>query len=55
MSTKRYIDVAGVVEMPAKYSFNQAVDEFLKFIEAKGCTFGGGFVELDEDGNQIEN
>jgi len=55
MKNKRYIDIAGVVEMPAEYSFNQAVDEFSKFIEAKGCTFGGGFVELDENGIQIEN
>jgi len=52
---KKYIDIKGVVELPDKYSFNQAIDDFLKYLRNRDCTFGGGFVEIDENGNEIDN
>jgi len=34
---------------------NQFLDEFIKFIENKGWFFGGGSIQIDEEGNKIND
>lgn len=51
----KYFDISGVIETPDNVTFDQINNEFIEFIESKGYSFGGGFGEIDEDGNEIEN
>lgn len=34
---------------------NEFLDAFIEFIESKGLSFGGGCIQIDEQGKKINN
>jgi hypothetical protein len=55
MANKRYFNIDATVEVPAWFTFDEFETAFGKFIEQNSWTYGGGIVELDEEGNQIKS
>jgi hypothetical protein len=45
----RLIEINGVVEMPSCISLDQFVDMFIRFIEAHGWFFGGGYKDVTDE------
>lgn len=43
------IEIEGCLDVPSGVSLNDAVEEFLAFIESRGWYFGGGFQEFKDD------
>ena len=46
--------IDGCLEVPVNMTQEEMVTEFIKLIETKGWFFGGGIIELDEDGNLLD-
>ena len=52
----RLIEINGVVEMPPCISLDQFVDMFIRFVEAHGWFFGGGYKDVtDEEYSKSES
>jgi len=54
MEGYKYFQIDGCLEVPEDFDQNKMVDEFIKLIETKGWFFGGGIIEVDEDGNLLD-
>jgi hypothetical protein len=43
---RKEIEINGCVEIPAEMTVDEFLDDFIEFLESKGCYFGGGFQEI---------
>ena len=43
---RKEIEINGCVEIPAEMTVDEFLDDFIEFLESKGCYFGGGFQKI---------
>lgn len=43
---RKEIEINGCVEIPPEMTMDDFTDEFIRFVESKGWSFGGGFQEI---------
>lgn len=45
----KLVEIKGCIEIPTCVETDFVIDEFIKFVESKGWTFGGGFQTIIDD------
>ncbi len=45
----KLVEISGCIEIPTNVETDFVIDEFIKFVESKGWTFGGGFQTIIDD------
>jgi uncharacterized protein YggL (DUF469 family) len=45
--------IEGIIELRDDEEIDRVADKFIDFIEENGWFFGGGYKEVDEEGNAI--
>jgi hypothetical protein len=50
-----YIHIEGVIENPNGLDYEELMNDFLTWLEDKGCFFGGGWYPVDENGDRFVN
>jgi len=54
MSETKNFDIQGIITVPAGMTSDDIFDKFIDFVESINGSFGGGIMQVDDDGNPIE-
>ena len=55
MKNKRYFNIRLSVETDGNTTMTEFTDKVMELVESNNWTVGGGFVETDEEGNEIKS
>ena len=53
MGKEMNFDINGVVTVPGTMTNDEFFDKFIDFVESIGGSFGGGIMQVDDEGNPI--
>lgn len=51
--SKKFFKINGIIETPNEIDVDVFCDKFIDFVESNGWIYGGGFCEVDENGDDV--